>query len=234
VGIYVVCQSLFWVVEVCALLSLVSFDKMFSFSSIALFMATNAVLGNAQDSGVSFRPCPILGPRFPLPSGLTTDGVVLASLKNMTATFDEIIASGESSHGPIASNATSFSISVFSPTDPINVSRPYFYEYHHTAPGLGEASGSDAKATAESIYRIGSLTQVFTTWLFLMKAGEAELSAPVTKFVPELSAARSSTDGTSSMVQVSWDEITLGDLAAHLGGIARDSKSVVVILYTCD
>jgi hypothetical protein len=207
---------------------------MVSLSSIALFLASNAVLGNAQDHEISFRPCPILGHRFPLPSGLATDRVVLAGLKNVTATFDEIIASGDSSHGPIASNATSFSISVFSPTDPLNVSRPYFYDYHHTAPGLGAASGSDARATAESTYRIGSLTQVFTTWLFLMEASEAELLAPVTKFIPELLAARSSTDGTSSMVRVSWDEITLGDLAAHLGGIARDSKSVVVVLYACN
>jgi hypothetical protein len=204
---------------------------MFSLSLFGIWLATTVALGNAQDGDVSFRPCPILGPRFPLPSGLATDEVVLEGLKNLTATFDEIIASGDSSHGPIASNTTSFSISVFSATDLLNTSRPYFYQYHHTAPGLGEASGCDATASAESIYRVGSLTQVFTAWLFLKEAGEAALLAPVTKYIHELAADR---PATGSKLQVPWDDITLGDLAAHLSGISRDGEGIPSIEHTAN
>lgn len=67
-------------------------------------------------SALEFSPCPILGPRFPVPSGLSSDKIIQEALKNTTKTFDDLVADGGSAaHGPISSNTTSFSIGVSCP-----------------------------------------------------------------------------------------------------------------------
>lgn len=58
---------------------------------------------------------------------------------------------------------------------------------------------------------------MFTVWLFLIEVGEEHWSDPVSRWIPELC--------TESITTNHWDEITLGDLAGHLGGIGRYSRS---------
>lgn len=75
--------------------------------------------------------------------------------------------------------------------------------------------------TENTIYRIGSNSKLVTAYLFLLEAGSRYWSQPVTDFVPELleetcSAAANSIDCTD------WKDITLGALAGHMAGIARD------------
>ncbi|KAJ9614513.1 hypothetical protein H2200_002650 [Cladophialophora chaetospira] len=164
----------------------------------------------------------VTGPRFPVPSGLSSDKVIQSVLNEITTTFDEIVATGNSSHGPIASNTTSFSIGVFSSTDGLDTSKPFFYEYHYTTPLQAEKSGNKTNVGAQSVYRIGSLTQVFTVWLFLAEAGEAAWTEPVTRYIPELAQAVTSGTKQASTTRVPWEDVTLGDLAAHLAGIPRD------------
>lgn len=191
------------------------------FRLISYVLLAFPVLSTASD----FQPCPILGPRFPVPSGLSTDKIIQEAMENTTKTFNDLVASGGSDeHGPIASNTTSFSIGLFSPTDALNASLPFFYEYHYTTPSLAEKSGNKAKVGAQSIYRIGSLTQVFTVWLTLIEAGEAAWAAPVTKYIPELAHAATSFHNSSSTTQIGWEDVTIGDLAAHLAGIPRDCE----------
>lgn len=81
-----------------------------------------------------------------------------------------------------------------------------------------------ANLSAQSVYRIGTVTQVFTVWLTLIEAGEAAWAAPVTQYIPELAQAVASGQNQSLMTQVAWEDVTLGDLAAHLAGISRDCE----------
>ncbi|KAK5049464.1 hypothetical protein LTR84_004393 [Exophiala bonariae] len=146
-------------------------------------------------------------------------------MENTTKIFDDLVATGGSDeHGPISSNTTTFSIGLFSPTDGLNTSKPLFYEYHYKAPSLAINPGSETNVGALNIYRIGSLTQVFTTWLTLVEAGEASWAAPVTKYIPELAQAVASNHDQTAVTQVAWEDVTLGDLAAHLACISTSGS----------
>jgi CubicO group peptidase (beta-lactamase class C family) len=73
-----------------------------------------------------------------------------------------------------------------------------------------------------SVYRIGTLSQMFTVYAFLRAAGEEHWGDSVTKWVPELANASQTLNDQSKYMD--WNAITLGDLAGHLSGIARDCK----------
>ena len=169
----------------------------------------------------SFRPCAILGPRFPHPSGFADDETIQAAIKDTTAAFDELIATKNSTWGTI-SNTTSFSVALFTSNDPLNDSQPFFFEYHHTAPAFKENQLEASQLNADSIFRISTVTQVFTVWIFLIEAGEAHWVDPITNYIPELAnheGARLVTSG-----HFSWEDVSLGDLAGHLSGIPRDCE----------
>ncbi|KAF2736427.1 beta-lactamase/transpeptidase-like protein [Polyplosphaeria fusca] len=169
----------------------------------------------AQD--VPFSPCPLLGPRFPIPDTLSTSPVIQEGLQNLTDALDQYILAGDGTFGEIFPNTTSFSLMIFS-SENVNSTDPFFFEYHYTAPSLRNASSGVKKVDADSVYRVGDLTSMFTVWLFLMEAGETFWDEPVSKWVPELASA---TQASESISKIQWDKITLGDLAAHLGGVGR-------------
>lgn len=169
----------------------------------------------------SFQPCPILGPRFPLPSGLSSDSIVQSALKNATSTLDELVSTSNSTYGTISSNTTSFSIGLFTSNDPLNYSHPVFYEYHYTAPLMSKTTLGTSKLDSDSIFRIGTVTEVFTVWVFLIEAGEAHWVNPITNYIPELTRG----NGQTPFGHFPWEDVTLGDLAGHLSGVPRDCKS---------
>jgi CubicO group peptidase (beta-lactamase class C family) len=156
---------------------------------------------------------PARGPRFPVPKSFASSSATQDGLQDLTKAFDTYIATGNGTFGPITPNATSFSVALFS-TEESGLATPYFYEYHYTAPAYGK-KGVDSNTT----HHIGDMTTLFTTWLFLINAGEDMWDAPVTKYVPELAKPTTSTHHNFGIIE--WDKITLGDLAAHLGGIGR-------------
>ncbi|KAF2789298.1 beta-lactamase/transpeptidase-like protein [Melanomma pulvis-pyrius CBS 109.77] len=187
----------------------------FAISSLLLFSATSA----AQDA--PFSACPLLGPRFPILPSTATSSIIQQGLQNLTTAFDDYMLTGTGDFGLITPNTTSFSIALFS-TETSNSSNPFLYEYHHTALTLKNSSKGVKAVDANSVYRTGDLTTLFTIWLFLIEAGEQYWEDPVSKWVPELA---SNTSLVTSISQVQWDKVTLGDLAANLGGIGRFSPT---------
>jgi len=166
------------------------------------------------------RPCPIFGPGFPAPKNLSTSSIFGAASESFTSLIESVIASSQSKYGPFDSKTTTFSLQVFSTAADTSL-----YEYHHTAPGL-EYSGSGVREVdSDSIYRIGSVTKLLTVYTFLNAVGDANFHDPVTKWVPELRAAASSSLSTEDPVEhVSWDDVTLGQLASQMAGIGRDGS----------
>jgi CubicO group peptidase (beta-lactamase class C family) len=160
---------------------------------------------------IPFTPCPLLGPRFPIPKYTSESAIVREGTQNLTDALNSYVAAGDGDFGSITPNITSFSITLFSVDKP-NSTDPYFYEYHHS-------SQTNTKVDVRVIYPVGDLTTLFTVWLFLIEAGEEYWSDPVSKWLPELA----SSFGSETTNLKYWDSVTLGDLAAHLGGIGRYS-----------
>lgn len=174
---------------------------------------------------LAFTPCPLLGPSYPPPKLQLDPSGVSSALKGLTEQFDELVRTGNSTHGPFASNTTSFSVALFAAEDYGFPGKPFFYDYHYTAPALKTSLSGTHSINADSIYRIGSLTEVFTVWATLIEAGDRIWNDPVTEFVPELAEADKETRGKHDPIAyVRWEEVTVGQLASHMSGIARDCK----------
>lgn len=179
---------------------------------------------------LAFTPCPLLGPAFP-DFTLDTDSRLLSSaLNDLTEAFDTLIKDAGGSHGDVHPNTTSFSLALFSTNKGDAADKPFFFDYHYTAPSMKSASDVDEN----SIYRIGGLTKVFTVWSILIEAGDRIWNDPVTEYVPELAHAAKWLDAKKDPVSyVSWEDVTIGQLASHMAGIARECKFSLVDDGSC-
>lgn len=160
----------------------------------------------------AFQDCPFLGPVFPEPSQLSTS----PRIKDATLALQTAIQDGIN-NGIIESNLTSFSVEIFSTHESDSL-----FEFHHAAPVLSNSTGTKT-VDSKSIYRIGSISKLFTVYMFLMEAGDIHFHEPITKYVPEL-AGQSSKAVQDPVAAVDWDHITIGNLASQMGGIGRDCK----------
>lgn len=148
----------------------------------------------------------LLGRAFPTPANVASDPRFQIAVKS----FDALLSTHLSDSG--ANQNTSFSISVFSASDP-----GLLYERHHTSKTVTQASFGINKVNADSIYRIGSISKLLTVYTFLIQVGDRHLNEPITDYVPELFEMRGHVNPDPN-----WEEITLGELASHLSGISRD------------
>ena len=190
---------------------------MFLLFSWWLLLAAFLSLTRANDS---YQPCPLLGPRFPVPTAIATSQTMNIALRNLTEAFDEIVSSGNSSFGEISPNTTSFSVALFSSHDSGNASEPFIYQYHYTAPSLAANSNGVTKVDANSIYNIGGLTQMLTVYAFLVCVGDIYWQQPITNYLPELANSTPS----EALNSIQWENIRLIDLASHMAGIPRDGR----------
>ena len=179
---------------------------------LALAAATTAIAG---------PNCPPLGPVYEKPSNFKTSAAIQAAVANLTAAFT---AWDQNNSSAIRANTTSYSIEVFSTSD----EHPLIFSWHHTAASLSAAAATNntagvRKTDANAVYRLGSLTKVFTVYAWLVQDGDAKWNEPITKYVPELAAAadRARDDPVAN---VPWDEVTIGALAGQLSGAIRDCE----------
>jgi CubicO group peptidase (beta-lactamase class C family) len=182
-----------------------------------------AAVASIPIAGVLGQWCIPLGPAFPAPTNVAAHPLMRAAVANLTAIFDAAAAGGRPTL-PFRANATYSSIGMVSAHDSVNGT---IFQHHHTASG-GGLPNSTARADADSIYRIASITKSFTVLalLQLQQAGRLSLEDPVTKWVPELAAAANASALRESTVElVAWQQVTLGALASQLSGIARDCGS---------
>lgn len=158
-----------------------------------------------------YTPCPIMGPRYPVPSGLSQWPSVKDALANLTNALDDLITSdGQSEFTDTTPNTTTFAIAAFEADDSYDGAPPLLYEFYHLAPSFENTTAIGST----NVYNLGGVSQVFTVYAFLAAAGQEMLNEPVTKFVPEL----------SSDSPIDWDSVLLFDLATDLAGIPRDGK----------
>lgn len=170
-------------------------------------------------SALSFTPCPLIGPAYPPFALNTNDKVIAGALKNLTVSFDELTTTHTGPNGDISPN-TSFSMVLFSINKGDTQDDPFIWQYHYTSPALKESSGVTEDVNHDSIYRINGLTEVFTIWSLLITQGDRIFNDPVTEHLPELASA--SKDNQIGRIQ--WEDVTVGQLASHMSGIARDCE----------
>ncbi len=171
-------------------------------------------------SSVFGQWCPPLGPALPAPTKLAAHPLIRAAAANITAQLDNIWygSSSRSSSNP-QRNLTYSSIGALSIYD----DEPLLEHHHMPAGGSsGVVGNGTTQLTGDSVYRIASISKVFTVLVLLLHEGKVSFEDPVTKFVPELAAAAASAPAADEGVEVTdWREITVGALASHLSGIGR-------------
>jgi hypothetical protein len=164
--------------------------------------------------------CLLLGPAYPVPSGLCSNSKFQEAVKSFDATLTASLQTGLSMNGAFEFNATTISIGMFSTSD-----KGLVHEYHYTDPSVKNGSYGTQKVDADSVYRLGSIGKLLTVYLFLIREGDRYFNDPITKYIPELVAASASTSSESSNGQTPlWSDITIGQLASHMGGLAKDCK----------
>lgn len=168
----------------------------------------------------TYQACPLIRAYYPAPTLNKNSDTIKSLAQEFTDKFDALIAKGGSDdYGTITPNTTSFSVILFSGAASAE-SDPIFFEYHYTAP----LSGSAENVTSNTQFPLGTLTQLFTVYTWLVEVGDASWGLPITDLLPELRQLTQSSSNDTS-IPVSWDDVTIGSLAAHMSGILRDCMS---------
>jgi CubicO group peptidase (beta-lactamase class C family) len=160
------------------------------------------------------------GASYPAPRDIGSDASrVAATWKNLTATLDQTIKGD--GLGKLASTLlknTTFSMGMFSLHDQNALS----LQYHHTARTTLNGTYGTKKVDADSIYRVASISKLITTYAGMIKLHDNDWNTPLAEIYPAFKQIVENTAEDFDAVQnIQWNRITVGDIAAQLGGIPR-------------
>ncbi|TVY39709.1 Beta-lactamase-like protein [Lachnellula occidentalis] len=138
----------------------------------------------------------------------------------MQAAFQNFTTFLQGRDAAIEGQQNSYSLEVFSAGDQDTSA----FTWYHTADNLPSFNSTGVtKVDGDSVYRIGSLTKLFTMYTFLIEAGDFYWNAPITDFIAELQAIAANKTG-DALTKVSWNDITIGALATHMAGLSSDTS----------
>ncbi|KAI9687086.1 MAG: hypothetical protein M1822_002496 [Bathelium mastoideum] len=184
---------------------------------LCVAIALSTLASSSTVSALTFPDCPILGPVFPPPKNLNAS-VLQDAFQNLTQTLNDAIAVGNSTHGPV-DNDTAYAVQFFSSYE----ATPAF-QWYYTPLSIRNGSFGTKNVDGDSIFRIGSVTKLFTVYALLAEVGDLYWDQPVTQFLPELDQ-QSQESQTDPINFLRWNDVTLGALASHLAGVTRDLES---------
>ena len=93
-----------------------------------------------------------------------------------------------------------------------------------TAPSLKNFNSSGViTVDANTVFRIGSITKVFTVLTFLATVGDGIWNDPITKHLPEIHDIASE-ESKGAIFTPDWESITVGSLASQTSGLIRDCR----------
>lgn len=169
-------------------------------------------LGTAAVQLTPTDVCPLLGPTFTSEFDLAKTNAFKTAEKIFPEVIKELLAS------KAVTNTTSFVIDVYSTYTNKSL---YTYTHESTAPAYNETIVG-GKLNDETIIRIGSVSKLFTAYAVLVAGGGLPIfDVPVTKFLPELIWKNGTLD---PLVNINWEEITIGALASQQGNSAAFRK----------
>lgn len=171
---------------------------------------SNSIVGcSLACMALAFDNPTFLGPVFPAPVHLGADERWPATIQSITSKLSDAVAAASG-----GADANSIAVRAVSISD----SRPLF-DIFHTAKSI--TSAGTQNVGADTVFRIGSISKLFTVYTLLLRGGFDVFEDPVTKYVPEL---RKESSDFNAVEDVDWDEVTVGALASQLSGILRDCK----------
>lgn len=160
--------------------------------------------------------CPLLGPVFPIPAHLPSDQAFISACNDISMSLNQAFNSENLS-------SVSISLQIFDSSH----DAPLF-RFSHTSDFIDTTLGV-GRVDEDTVFRIGSLSKVWTVLLILIEGGLASFQDKIANYIPELRAAvfdlhHNATKREDQIDFVQWDEVTVGELASQLAGIARDCK----------
>ncbi|KAI0193884.1 beta-lactamase/transpeptidase-like protein [Astrocystis sublimbata] len=189
--------------------------------SLPLLIGTASALGVTKrtDGGSNGNDCVLFGPEFPAASQLSGSKTLADAVQKFEARLTN-------SSSTLGSKDTAWAVALFSSKE-----NRTLYEYYHTP----SVDVGVEKVDKDSIFRIGSISKVFTVWSFLIEAGDRYYNEPITKYLPELKSNPNKAPDDSvydDINNVQWDDVTIGQLASQAAGIPREStlNELVTIL----
>ncbi|KAK4897614.1 hypothetical protein LTR27_004760 [Elasticomyces elasticus] len=185
-----------------------------------------AIVTTISAQASTYHPCPLLGPFVPPPRIDPASPALQSAMGDFHSYIERYIAAGDGDFGPIKPNTTTFNIALFAGSNYVagDDAPPYFFNFSHTATG-GNSGPNETGSQVDVPYPIGDLTQLFTVYTLLAELGDDVWDEPIGPYldIPTVDARRQGID--SSINPVDWHGITLGALAGHMAGIARDSHT---------
>ncbi|KXX77020.1 Beta-lactamase-like protein 2 [Madurella mycetomatis] len=166
--------------------------------------------------------CPLYGPLLPRPTNLLQHPGIQAAASALDDVFPRYIDNDNST----GSDRFSYSVEVFagSEDEPL-------WSHYWTAPNLVSFNSTGvSKVDTNTVYRIGSVTKIFTILTFLATVGDGIWNDPITKHLPEIEEiARDASGGP--IYAPDWDSITIGSLASQTSGLIRDYAMLGELSY---
>lgn len=182
---------------------------MFRYLKIFSLLAISAITSASPPS-----QCALAGPGFPSPSRLSNS----ISLSKAIAAFENSLHDTKLG---LQANDTAWAVALFSSKE-----KKTLYEHYYSPP----IDVGVPKVNKDSIFRIGSVSKVFSVWSFLLEVGDEHFNDPITRYIPELANLTRTTNKLgdeelyNDLDSVRWDEVTLSQLASHAAGIPRDRE----------
>ncbi|KAK3326123.1 beta-lactamase/transpeptidase-like protein [Apodospora peruviana] len=166
--------------------------------------------------------CPLYGPLLPRPTNLVQNEAFQIAARTLDGLFPKYIDNDNST----GSDKFSYSVEVFSGSE-----TEALWSHYWTAPNLQSFNNSGVKKVdTNTVFRIGSITKIFTVLTFLAAVGDGIWNDPVTKYIPEIAAMAKKTPGGSMFVP-DWESITVGSLASQTSGLIRDYALLGELAY---
>ncbi|KAL4942366.1 hypothetical protein BDV06DRAFT_192265 [Aspergillus oleicola] len=154
-----------------------------------------------------------LGPIYPAPRDLSSrNSLVAAAFNNLTRAFDSSFRGHSNTTLSELSDLT-FSVGLFSTRD----AGAETLQYHHAAPEIANSTLGMRKPDGDSIYRIASVSKLFTVYAGLIELHPEDWERPLSQIFPELVQP----DDLDIASNTQWDYITPWSLASQLGGVAQ-------------
>ncbi|OQD65439.1 hypothetical protein PENPOL_c006G02945 [Penicillium polonicum] len=154
--------------------------------------------------------CPLLGPAFPAPTALSEDPTFLSKAEELTSKLNGAIEDG-------SLPSISFAVQVFSSEEDDSA-----FGFYHTDDPIKVGSVGVREVDEDTIFRIGSISKLWTMFLLMTLGGTRYFHEPVSKYVPELRTKYSPAQTKDKINYLQWSDMTIGELASHQAGLTRD------------
>lgn len=173
-----------------------------------------------------------LGASYPPPSDLTSDdSLINEAWLNFTNTLEEYFeasTSGDDSADPeqdllyLAFNLT-FSTGMFSLHDD---EAAQALQFHHTSEEVATNEIGTNEVNGDSIYRLQSITKVFSAYAGLMNFGIEDWHRPLTEIFPELAEEIEGLGDEVPVKYVDWEQVTPWSMVNHLTGFTSNGNPI--------